>query len=125
MLVAAVATPLLVFAQIAPAPTCIALSRTLSYGSRGPDVVQLQKFLISQSLLASGNATGYFGKLTEAALKSWQKKKGIVSSGTRPTTGYGAVGPKTRAAITKACSASPATSSSATSGATSQYAQGG
>ena len=45
-----------------------------------------------------------FGKLTEAAVQQWQSSHGLVSSGTAATTGYGAVGPKTRAAIASACS---------------------
>ena len=40
---------------------CPNLTRTLSIGSRGTDVVQLQNFLISQNHLAAGNSTGYFG----------------------------------------------------------------
>jgi len=83
---------------------CPALTRTLSKGSKGADVTQLQNFLIAQRDLASGNNSGYFGALTEAAVKSFQKRNGIVSSGTPTTTGYGAVGPKTRAVIRKACS---------------------
>ena len=66
--------------------------------------MQLQQYLISQNLLAAVSATGYFGKLTEAAVQQWQSSHGLVSSGTAATTGYGAVGPKTRAAIASACS---------------------
>ena len=46
-------------------------------------------------LLAVDNATGYFGKLTQATVQSWQRSHGIVSSGTPTITGYGAVGPRT------------------------------
>ena len=73
--------------------------RNLSFGSRGSDVIQLQQYLISQNLLAADSATGYFGRLTEASVQQWQAARGIVSSGTPASTGYGAVGPRTRAAI--------------------------
>lgn len=85
------------------AATCPVLSRTLSFGVRGSDVTQLQNFLIAQGHLAAGNNTGHFGSLTQAAVQSFQRSKGIVSSGTPSTTGYGAVGPRTRALIKAAC----------------------
>ncbi len=75
------------------------LSRNLSYGSQGADVTVLQNFLISKGYLAPGNAIGFFGRLTEAAVKSFQRAEGIVSSGSPQTTGYGNVGPGTRARI--------------------------
>lgn len=78
-------------------------ARNLSVGSHGTDVVELQTFLIAQGDLSSGLNTGYFGRLTEAAVKSWQAKNGVVSSGTAATTGYGAVGPRTRAKIASVC----------------------
>ncbi len=73
--------------------------RTLSRGMSGSDVLVLQKFLVAQGLLSSDSATGFFGALTEAAVKKFQSSRGIASSGTPATTGYGAVGPKTRAII--------------------------
>ncbi len=78
---------------------CPAISRRLSLGSRGAEVTNLQQFLISQNLLASDSATGFFGRLTQAAVQEWQASNGVVSSGTPSTTGFGAVGPKTRAAL--------------------------
>jgi CheY-like chemotaxis protein len=71
----------------------------LSFGSRGVDVLALQKFFIGIGLLATENATGYFGKFTQAAVQSYQRSRNIVSSGTPATTGYGALGPRTRAAL--------------------------
>src|SRR3989338_3353950 len=41
------------------------------------------------------------------AVQRWQAKQGIVSSGSSETTGYGAVGPQTRASIFSACSSMP------------------
>ncbi len=95
----------------AAAASCPNLSRNLSFGSRGNDVTQLQQFLISQNLLAANSATGfdgltpsgYFGRLTQSAVQSFQRRNNIVSSGTPATTGYGAVGPRTRTAIMKVC----------------------
>ena len=71
--------------------TCPTFTRTLSRGSTGSDVVQLQQYLISLGLLAAGNDTGYFGPLTEAAVAQWQSAHGIES--------VGIVGPLTRAAV--------------------------
>ena len=87
---------LLLSPLFASAASCPSLTRNLSFGSRGQDVVELQNFLISQGDLAAGNTSGYFGKMTVAAVKKWQVRNGVVSSGTPSTTGYGAVGPKTR-----------------------------
>lgn len=82
---------------------CPYLLCKLTLGSRGIDVVRLQVFLISQGYLTAGNVTGYYGNLTEAAVKSFQRAKGLAVSGTPATTGYGAVGPKTRIAILDSC----------------------
>lgn len=87
---------------------CPNLSRTLSRGAKGNDVTQLQNFLINQGDLAGGNNTGFFGTLTEAAVKKFQCRSSIVCSGTPATTGYGTVGAKTRAAIARACSSAAA-----------------
>ena len=81
--------------------TCPNLVRNISRHSRGADVTSLQKFLIAQGLLTADSATGLFGSLTERAIQQWQKKAGIISAGSPGTTGYGAVGPKTRAALLK------------------------
>lgn len=45
------------------------------------------------------NTTGYFGAVTEQSVKNFQRKYNIVTSGTPATTGYGRVGPKTRAKL--------------------------
>ena len=75
------------------------ISSNLSFGARSADVVTLQNFLVKQGYLTPDNATGFFGRATEAAVKSFQKAQGIVSRGSPSTSGYGAVGPKTRAKI--------------------------
>ena len=76
-----------------------ALTRDLSLGSRGDDVRDLQRFLISHGDLPAGNDTGYFGPLTQQAVQAFQRTQNIVSSGTSASTGFGAVGPRTRVAI--------------------------
>lgn len=92
---------------------CPNLARNLFRGLRGADVTQLQQFLISQNLLASDSATGYFGALTERAVQQWQSKNSIVLHGTAATTDYGAVGPKTRAAIARCTGVSMSTNTTA------------
>ncbi|OHA68456.1 MAG: hypothetical protein A3J68_01510 [Candidatus Wildermuthbacteria bacterium RIFCSPHIGHO2_02_FULL_48_16] len=71
----------------------------LTIGSKGADVTALQNFLKAQGadVYPDGLVTGYFGSLTEAAIGRFQLKFGLVSSAT--DTGYGYVGPKTRAKI--------------------------
>lgn len=80
--------------------TTIAATSSLSRGMKNAEVLMLQHFLITQySDFTEEYATGYFGATTEAAVKQWQSEHGIVSKGSAATTGWGAVGPKTRAAM--------------------------
>jgi peptidoglycan hydrolase-like protein with peptidoglycan-binding domain len=73
---------------------------TLKRGSKHADVMRLQKLLATdKDIYPEGDATGYFGPATERAVQRFQKKYGIVSSGTPSTTGYGALGPATRAKL--------------------------
>jgi spore germination protein len=71
-----------------------AATRTLTVGMSGADVSTLQQELISRGYL-SGSATGTFGPLTLAGVKSFQCAKGIVCSG----SSYGVAGPQTQAAL--------------------------
>ena len=80
-------------------PALCSISRTLARGVRGSDVECLQGILIEKGFLADDNATGYFGILTEAAVKRFQRDAGIVSSGDPSTTGYGSFGPRTRSGL--------------------------
>ncbi len=82
--------------------SCPTLTRSLSRGTSGEDVRQLQRFLIDEGELLSGNRTGYFGPLTEEAVGNWQISKRVVSS-RDPELGFGFVGPRTRAAIAAFC----------------------
>jgi peptidoglycan hydrolase-like protein with peptidoglycan-binding domain len=83
-------------ANVAPA---ILINNNISYGARGSDVISLQGFLAGQGYLSADSITGYFGPLTEAAVRAFQRNHDIVSSGDRFSTGYGVVGPLTRARI--------------------------
>ncbi len=109
----ALTLPLITFLPAQAGAAAIPLTRNISFGSRGGDVAVLQRLLISEGLLAS-EATGYFGALTQAAVQRFQAQNGIVSSGSPSTTGYGAVGPKTRAFIASGAGASaPSTTGNA------------
>ena len=77
----------------------IALTQALFKGSRHPEVKLLQDFLIAEGFLAPNNNTGFFGQLTEAAVKVYQCKMAIICVGTFTTSGWGVVGPKTRARL--------------------------
>jgi spore germination protein YaaH len=70
----------------------------LKVGDSGSDVTALQTALITKGYLAAGNAIGYFGLKTEAALKKFQCDKDILCSGTTED-GYGVYGPRTQAAL--------------------------
>lgn len=58
------------------------LTRQLEVGSRGADVSAVQTFLASDSsLYPEGLVTGYFGPLTEGAVKRFQTRNGISAVG--------------------------------------------
>ena len=79
--VSATATPV---PTATPRPTSASASTivypTLSMGSSGSAVAQLQRALISLGYL-SGNADGIYGSATAAAVRSFQQKKGIDADG--------------------------------------------
>ena len=78
----------------------IKFTKTLHRGESGDEVTELQEFLKEfPDIYPEGLVTGYFGPLTETAVQKLQEKHNIVSGGTSATTGYGQVGPKTRAQI--------------------------
>lgn len=72
-------------------PSSLVFSRNLSIPMQGNDVTNLQQFLITNEYLAISEPTGYFGKMTFSAVKSWQKDIGL------PSTGY--FGPLSRVQI--------------------------
>ena len=70
----------------APTPDEAAKQRpTLKSGSEGPAVIYLQRFL------AASPASGYFGKLTRAAVKDYQTALGISSTGVVGPVTWGAI----------------------------------
>jgi hypothetical protein len=70
-----------------------AFSAPLYKGSRGAQVTALQKLLAQDvSLYPEQVVSGYFGALTELALKRFQERYSIAKKG---DSGYGFVGPKT------------------------------
>ncbi len=79
------------------------LSSTLGYGDRGQSVTALQQYLRGTGDYTYPEITGYYGSVTQEAVQRWQARRGIVASGTPATTGYGRVGPQTRAAINSDC----------------------
>ena len=75
---------------VAPSFAFASYDTNLSFGSHGSAVVSLQQFLISQGLLESNLATGYFGNLTIQAVKAFQTNQDV-----SPVSGF--FGPLTRA----------------------------
>lgn len=76
------------------------LTRILKKGERGDEVRALQEFLSQfPEIYPEKLVTGFFGSLTEAAVKRFQEKHEVVYSGTPETTGYGQIGPRTVARI--------------------------
>ena len=68
------------------------LTKSLKLGAEGKEVETLQKFLKQDSeIYPEGKVTGYYGPLTEKAVKKFQQKNGIES--------VGIVGPITMAKI--------------------------
>jgi len=72
---------------------------SLHYGSRNSQVMVLQSFLAKNGYLGQDALTGFFGALTEQAIKKFQCDRGIVCSGNPTATGWGFVGVKTRVAL--------------------------
>ena len=60
--------------------TSVTFADTLKYGSKGPEVGKLQTKLKSLGYFKS-NVTNYFGSVTKAAVKKFQKSKGIAADG--------------------------------------------
>ncbi|MEG1524513.1 MAG: peptidoglycan-binding protein [Clostridia bacterium] len=58
-----------------------ALPMVLQLGDYGSDVKNMQSYLSKLKYLKSANATGYFGEITEDAVKSFQKRNSLTSDG--------------------------------------------
>lgn len=77
----------------------VRFTKTLYVGVTDDEVTKLQEFLKNfPDMYPAGLVTGYYGALTELAVKKFQEKHGIVDPET-PGSGYGQVGPKTRAKL--------------------------
>ena len=79
-------------AQDAPA---YSYTQRLHRGITHPEVSLLQKFLTDIQYLSSQYVTGFFGTLTEKAVKAFQCDKKIVCKGDAKSTGWGMVWKKT------------------------------
>lgn len=87
-------------------PASLQVTRNLRMGMSNSEVRTLQQilnkagFVIASSGPGSpGNETEMFGSLTREALRKFQCAKGIVCDGNEALTGFGRVGPMTRAAL--------------------------
>lgn len=74
-----------------------AADRILSLGMSGKDVMAMQNELIAKGYLSAGRNTGYFGTLTQTAIKKFQCDQGIACN--TKTGGYGVYGSRTRAVL--------------------------
>lgn len=74
--------------EVAEVKVELKITRSLRFGANGDDVKELQKFLKQfPDIYPEGLVTGYFGSLTEIAVKKLQERQGIETKGI--------VGPKT------------------------------
>lgn len=86
--------------EVVPSRPTIALERDLEFGDEGPDVKALQMvYKYEGTFPANHGGSEYFGNITQRCTEQYQAKYGIVNHGTPETTGYGRVGPRTRAHI--------------------------
>lgn len=70
--------------------TCTTINRTLTVGSTGTDVSNLQRFLVAQNYPGGGSwmITGYYGQATRVAVQNFQllaglSRTGVVDAATR------------------------------------------
>lgn len=96
---------LLFLAVFTPFFASAATCPTLSLGSTGASVTAVQRVLYN-AYQGFPNPTGYFGSITQAAVKQWQSEHGIES--------LGIVGPKTAAAMRLTLCSTATTNTAAT-----------
>jgi peptidoglycan hydrolase-like protein with peptidoglycan-binding domain len=102
-----------------PAASFSGITTNLRRGMQHAQIQLLQTLLALDPILYPERlVTGFFGELTEKAVQRFQARHNIVAEGTPATTGYGAVGPQTRAKLSEVFSVS-ASNTSSTSAATS------
>ncbi|MBI3046037.1 MAG: Ig-like domain-containing protein [Candidatus Harrisonbacteria bacterium] len=85
-----------------PSPVVQAVSpvfnQDLQSGARNDEVKRVQQLLASdKEVYPEGLATGFYGKLTEGAVRRFQLKHGVIQNANDP--GNGRLGPKTRAKL--------------------------
>jgi len=94
-------------------PTCARISvgattltKNLKIGDTNSQVKFLQQLLNNAGFAvaksgsgSAGQETTFFGAMTKTAVRKFQCAKKIICQGSEATTGYGAVGPKTRAVL--------------------------
>lgn len=74
-------------------------TQDLGISSTGEEVKNLQLILNELGYYPDAIFSGYFGSLSQAAVQKFQAARGVVSSGSPESTGYGFVGPATRRAL--------------------------
>ncbi len=74
--------------------------RPVALGARGEEVKDLQAFLRAEGTLTV-EPTGFFGTMTQGALKTWQSNQGVVAADV--SAGWGTAGPRTHEFIRKRC----------------------
>lgn len=78
-------------------PVTVKITRVWALGQTGDEVKTIQMLLAKDATIyPEGKITGYFGPATQAAVQKFQEKYGIAKAG---NTGYGLVGPATRAKL--------------------------
>lgn len=88
----------------AQSKSCPTLSRNLWWGLKGTDISSLQTFLRATGDFTYPRITTFYGNVTVSAVKKFQCREMNICTGSSKTTGYGIMGPRTRAAIVRTCS---------------------
>lgn len=89
---------------VAGVAQCPHVSRVLKRGTTGEDVTRLQQFLaLDPAVYPEAQVSGYYGALTEAAVKRFQCKNKLVCDGSPESTGFGVAGPRTAALLALQC----------------------
>ncbi len=91
--------PSAVSSTIQTPPSLLGRFNASNWKNYSNHVLSLQRFLLLKKYLASISDPGVLDEATQSALMKYQCDKGIVCSGSERDTGYGAVGPRTQAAI--------------------------
>lgn len=85
-----------------------AVPNGISLGDQSESVTKIQQLLNQYGYLSSANVTGYFGEVTEKAVKNFQKNNGLVSDGS--------VGVQTMAKLTGGSASKDSSGSSGVAG---------